>query len=209
MKMIFVFGLASVTAMLVGGCAANVDPASGGVGEATGSAKEAYAADGYTFSVAGPHGGSGGGQSYPLTCPSGEVLVGFHGHFGNVIDQLGLVCAYMNPDGSLQPELWYNGPLGGGSGGNPFWQTCLGNQYVAAMAYGTDDGVISRLMMYCADSAPGGKSQGWVFAAGPPYGSLVYDNCNQGGPGNAVVGFTVRSGTYIDSMQTECEYVNP
>jgi hypothetical protein len=127
-----------------------------------------------------------------------------------VVDQVGPVCATMFQDGSLSSELWYGGPLGGGNGGNYFWTTCPPNQYVAAMAFGHDGGVVSRLMMYCIDSAPGGwrNTAGWVFAAGPPYGDLEYDNCNQWGNGNAVVGFTVRSGDYIDSMQTNCLFVD-
>lgn len=70
----------------------------------------------------GSRGGSGG-NTFRLTCPAGQAIVGFKGRSGGKVDQLGLFCsgvAHWVDQGTVQ----HTSSSVGGSGGSPFSDTC-------------------------------------------------------------------------------------
>src|SRR6516165_4912393 len=62
-----------------------------------------------------PQGGSGGGF-FSDPCTPGQYLVGTNAHTGNVVDQISITCAPVNPDGSIGAQS--HGPSRGGPGGS-------------------------------------------------------------------------------------------
>ncbi len=67
-------------------------------------------------------GGNGGGSFYAV-CPDGQALVGLTGRSGRYVDQIGIQCAPVSAWLS-SGSPWYSNYAGGGSGGNPYGDTC-------------------------------------------------------------------------------------
>ncbi len=73
--------------------------------------------------------GSSGGDDYDLRCQTNEALVGLYGRAGGGVDQVGPLCAVIDPSGR-----WVGDPIrrgtAGGSGGGEFERLCATNAAV-------------------------------------------------------------------------------
>ena len=148
-----------------------------------------------------PYRGGTGGGYFTLGCPGGEIAVGFHGRSGWYVDQIGLVCAYVNPDGSLGPDDWQG--TTGGTGGSFFFSRCPLGYAIGGLA-GRSGSYIDQIQPVCRSlsgdaiyygpSAGGSGGGAWVDIA-PPRHFLTQ-----------LMG---RSGSYIDAVQAIHHYVTP
>jgi hypothetical protein len=103
--------LGMCTAVALTGCATDA-----GLDEADGTATVAseISATGITYTL--PYqGGTGGNGPFNFACNPGDVLVGLFGRGATYVDQIGLICAKLQPSGALTGEYWQGGY--GGSGG--------------------------------------------------------------------------------------------
>jgi hypothetical protein len=145
-------------------------------------------------------GGTGGGN-YTLSCLPGEIAIGIYGRSGGYIDQLGLICAYVYPDGSFGPEDWRG--WAGGNGGGFFISKCPAGHGIAGFS-GRSGSFIDQLRLVC-DTIPGTS-----LYYGPVFGG------GGGGPWTDISPYrhfltTImgRSGVFIDSLQQVHKYVAP
>jgi hypothetical protein len=150
------------------------------------------------------HGGTGG-YATRTECPSGYAAVGIHGRSWSYIDRLGLVCRYLNADGSLG-ATYYAGAAGG-FGGADFQIWCPDGQVVVGFQ-GRSASYVDQLGLYC--STPSAWKS---FNASPPYTTSV-----TGGSGGfyfaetcakpyVVTSLNLRVGHYVDQEQTVCSYL--
>jgi hypothetical protein len=79
----------------------------------------------------GPIWGGSGGTSYNLDCGSTGIMVGLYGKTGQWIDQLGITCQKVNPDGTLGTD-YTRGPVGG-TGGAGKTVRCPGGSAIRSM----------------------------------------------------------------------------
>jgi hypothetical protein len=168
--------------------------------EPTASSQSAYSTTPYTYALSW-RGGQGGNGPVPLSCGSGNVVVGFYGRAASYIDQLGLVCAAMNQNGTLGPA-WTTGALGGWGGDPFFWQCPAG--WVVRATTGWSGQYLDNFEIVCGPAPTG--SPNWTFAAGGNGVNWYWDGCPDG---YDVTGFNVRYGSWIDGEQTICDYIQP
>ncbi len=196
---------------------AGTDMAGEPASEATGTTADALSR-GPTFTPFRFAGGGGGGGPYWLGCGGGEVVAGLFGHSGITTDQLGVVCADLNQDGTIRsynwPQHWQ-----GGSGGNYFQVVCPANQFATGMDLEYED-TVAGIWLDCQTAAQirSGYTNPNVVTAVQnfaEYGGRF--NCNWAGwdahalipPGPAALtGFYVKSATYIDALDPVCVAVN-
>jgi hypothetical protein len=124
--------------------------------------------------------------------PLATVGVGVQGRNGNLMDQLQLVCATLNPDGSLGSQVSL--PADGGGGGDPFALTCPAGQALVGFS-GRSSGNLERISLQCNLPASVVGQTGVVTTVGPSKpgggGSTFTSACE---PQGVVTGLIVRSG---------------
>jgi hypothetical protein len=154
----------------------------------------------YTPYTLPPHGGSGGSPA-SSECPYGAVAVGVYGRAGQYLHSLGLVCRYVNADGSF--GSYHYAGAHGGAGGSSFVSTCSGDMAVVGF-YGRSGGYVDGLGMYCARPATwrsGSGFDGSLWVAGGSGGAFFSDLCRNG---PMVTKLRLRSGDLVDQMQAVC-----
>jgi hypothetical protein len=164
-------------------------------------------AQGKTYSVSwvqilSSQGGTGG-QSSVLGCESGQAVVGLTGRSGDQIDSLGLVCGFIQGNGT--PRTGDQKPTVpvGGKGGAAFTVTC-GPGEVAVGFSGRAGQNIDAISLYCAPVA------GWVAGSQPVHstetrggggGNQFQTKCSSG---FVLVGLLVRSADAVDAAAPVC-----
>ena len=148
-------------------------------------------------------GGSGGGVFSDL-CPTGQYLVGTNAHTGNVVDQISITCAPVNPDGSTGAQS--HGPnLRGGPGGSTPNRptTCADNEIIFGMGLLTGDvpphTVIRLIIFNCVSTT--GTARHNLDIGDAPFFPTIQQNCPEG---EAATGIQGRSGIYVDALGLLC-----
>lgn len=146
--------------------------------------------------------GGTGGTAGVLRCnDSRDVIVGLRGRAGNVIDQLGLICARLNADGSTGPA-YTTGALGG-NGGTGWSRQCEPNGVVRRIDAWSAT-YVDGLQIVCANAPfPNGGYYGG-FRAGGYGGPLTTLDCNAS---YVMTSINVRTGNVVDAIQPRCTYV--
>lgn len=169
--------------------------------------------------IALPVWGSSGSNSYSDRCPGGFYLVGINVGMGAWYDQIGLVCA------QVQPNLTFTNKQfprlhGGNGGGAPVDYSCNDDEIVTALVpryvenENTKDqlGEIAALTLGCKSLKSGAQRNLFVNAAYPA-GSILghYPESTQRCPDNTVaVGLNLRFGRYVNAVGLICDtYVPP
>jgi hypothetical protein len=196
---------------------AGTDTASAPSTEATGTTTEAQLVGG-AFTPWSSIGGGGGGGPYWLGCDWPQVVMGLFGHSGATTDQLGVVCANLNPDGTIQSQNWPQRWVGG-NGGNYFQVLCPPNEFATGvdLYYDSTDNGIWLNCQTAAQVRSGNTNpdaipvvENWSEYAGRY-------NCNWAGwdghrlnpPGPAALsGFYAKAASYIDALSPICVPLN-
>jgi hypothetical protein len=162
-------------------------------------------------------GGSGGTASYDLDCGSTGVMVGLYGKVGQWVDQIGVTCQTVNPDGTLGSS-YTRGPRGG-SGGTGTSRRCTAGSVIGELQASTGS-FIDQIRVKCfvwsaSNRRPeyGGNDYlsdfGQVGVQGYWITSPIHANdavaCPSDKVGKAIRG---KHGTYIDSLQFVCDAYN-
>lgn len=153
-------------------------------------------------------GGSGGTTSYNLDCGSSGILVGVYGKVGFWIDQIGIICQNVKPDGTLGSS-YTKGPVGG-QGGSSETARCPAGQAVG------DAGVragsyIEYVHVMCWPWVPSTRrlnTSGYETNKDLGQWSTTGQQrfrCSEEKIGKALRG---KYGGYIDSMQFVCDDYN-
>ncbi|WP_375772380.1 hypothetical protein NR798_16340 [Archangium gephyra] len=151
--------------------------------------------------------GGSGGTSVTLACARGFVAVGIHGRSGWYIDQLGLVCRYLNYDGTLGAEQ--STQALGGTGGSDFKMVCPEGMAITGF-YGTGGSYVDQLGFNCSSPTLWNQSsevQYWSGKAGSNVGSSSFtDMC----PSRYLAtSMNIRYGWHVDQFQGVCSYIAP
>ncbi|MDC0707261.1 jacalin-like lectin [Stigmatella sp. ncwal1] len=147
-----------------------------------------------TLSAHGGWGGSGGS----IGCMSGYVAVGITGRSGWHVDQLSLICAYLNTDGSLGSQYTTNSF--GGSGGSAFWSQCPGGQAVVGFHGGAGQ-YVDRVGVHCA------SINSWRTSAAVQYSTVAAGGSGGGSFSElaplsyVVTSLNLRGGLFLDQFQ--------
>jgi hypothetical protein len=158
-------------------------------------------------------GGYYGEPSETLRCPQGEVITGLYGRKGNYIDRVGILCAPLNPDGTL--GVPHDVGSAGGSGGNGFDNLNCPPNYAASGIIGRSGDSIDAIGLEC-QAAPFGDRTGYVASTGivGGNGGGKYEiDCYQGNPSSAnplpqlLTALVVYHGSWVDSLEVRCESV--
>jgi hypothetical protein len=191
--------LGMCAAIALSGCAtdAGLDDADG-----TATVASAISSTGITYPL--PYqGGTGGNGPFTFTCYPGDVLVGLFGRGATYVDQIGLMCARLQPNGALTGEYWLGGY--GGGGGSPFTAHCPAGMAVAGLA-GRSHTYLDQIQVYC-ETPPFTYNGGYsVFGGGGWGGDWFYDMCPSG---YALDSISLRWGNWIDAIQATCRYWAP
>jgi hypothetical protein len=149
-----------------------------------------------------PEGGSGGVLFRDL-CPNGQYLVGTNAHTGNVVDQISITCAPVNPDGSTGAQS--HGPNRGGPGGSTPNRptTCADHEIISDMGLLTGDvpphTVIRLIIFNCVSTT--GTARHNLDIGDAPFFPTIQQNCPDG---EAATGIQGRSGIYVDALGLIC-----
>jgi hypothetical protein len=110
-----------------------------------------------------PRGTDGTTQTFTQVCPSDQVVVGFAGHSGDVIDEIGFVCASLQRLTCGALNLWATNALTpvGGTGGTAYSESCPSGQvavghslYTATNPDHSGEYWVSRFGLQCATPTP-------------------------------------------------------
>src|SRR4051812_7356886 len=71
--------------------------------ESAASTSSAFSTSPYQYALS--YRGGSGGDARSLNCGPGNVVVGFYGRAANYVDQMGLICAGLNANGTLGPAF--------------------------------------------------------------------------------------------------------
>ncbi|ATB43477.1 hypothetical protein CYFUS_008957 [Cystobacter fuscus] len=159
----------------------------------------ALAIGGLTYAL-NPRGGTTGFPTL-TECPSGYVAVGIHGREGSHVDRLGLLCRYLNADGSFG-ATYYAGAQGGFGGAN-CERVCPDGQVIVGFLVRSLN-YVNSLNLQCAPPASWvseGRVQGYSNSMGIGSGYDFNDRCPQS---FVVTSLNVRVGDYVDQMQAVC-----
>lgn len=157
-----------------------------------------------TFNL--PARGGRGGRTGSINCASGHVAVGIYGGAGRLIDNLGLICALLNDDGSLSAS--YDTGSQGGSGGNAFRLTCPAGRAIVGF-HGRSADKVDQLGLYCSGVAhwlDRGTVQSRSSRVGGRGGSPFADTCPLA---YVVTALNLRTGRVVDQEQLVCSLILP
>jgi len=148
--------------------------------------------------------GGSGGTSFQLACNVDEVLVGVHGKYATVVNQIGPQCVKMDQFGH-----WIGAPIDGPvtgttSTGTSFSKTCPVD-FAMSGFQGRSGSLVNQLNIECKALTPAGGLTGAGQLLGPDGGS---GGTAQGlfacGTNNPVYALYGRSGSQIDSFGVQC-----
>ncbi|NIU09163.1 MAG: DUF1929 domain-containing protein, partial [Phycisphaerae bacterium] len=148
--------------------------------------------------------GGSGGSSFILECNYDEILVGVHGKYGSVINQIGPRCVKMDQFGQWNGSP-RNGPLTGTTtSGTSFSKTCPTN-YAVSGFQGRAGSVVDQLDIQCRALTSTGGLTGIDQFLGPIGGSggtaAGPFSCGTENPAYALYG---RSSGLLDSFGMQC-----
>ncbi len=98
-----------------------------------------------------PYRGGRGEGVYSSACQPGWMAVGIHGRSSEQIDRIGLVCRYLERDGTLGAEDFRE--TAGGEGGTSFLSMCPDGYAIGGLA-GRSGAQLDRVQIVC-DTLPG------------------------------------------------------
>lgn len=145
--------------------------------------------------------GGGGGTEFTRRCEAGEFVIGMRGRATLFLDQLILECA--RPGGAGRRRIDSLEPIGG-TGGAVFGPNRCTRGRIAVGLQGSAGAFIDQLRLLCSSEQPATVVvTPWVSdpvggtggTAAPPL------KCD---PGQVMVGVTVRSGFWLDSIAPRC-----
>jgi hypothetical protein len=169
-----------------------------------GSTKSELSVSPFTFAL-GTLGGTGG-VPQALNCPPGFVGVGITGRGDRYVDQLALICAYLNVDGSL--GALYTTGYTGFWGGNPFTFTCPANQAIVGF-HGRADVYLDRVGIHCANIVSWKTSPTVQFSSDEwgGWGGGAFDVTAL--VSSVVTSLNARGDRYVDQIQPIASYLVP
>lgn len=136
-------------------------------------------------------------------------MVGVTAKWGSWIDQLGLMCRTVNPDGTLG-NFYTKGPVGGQGGRHSGSSQCR-DGFVVTAAFGQSSSFVDSFRASCkrwdaAARKPTGVpvEEVWV-ANSKPLSAYNIFACQGTAVGKALRG---KYGWYIDSLQFVCDQYN-
>lgn len=176
----------------------------GPVDEHTGHINARLSVSGYTYTLT-PRGGSGGSLA-SIGCAANYVVYGIYGGAGSYVDRLGLLCAYLNSDGSLGYQ--YRTGYVGGTGGTNYTITCPAGQAVVGL-YGRSGSYVDQWGLYCSHVSTwrtSGTVESVTGSAGGSGGYPFYDVCPSA---YVMTSINARAGSLVDQEQGVCSYVYP
>ncbi|ATB28676.1 hypothetical protein [Melittangium boletus] len=172
-------------------------PASSDLGQ-TGSA---LSVGSYSVNLSA-HGGSGGAAS-SKECPANYVAVGIHGSAGDIVVSLGLVCRYLNNDGTLG-AWYYTSATTGAYTVTPFNIQCPAGQVVVGF-HGHNNNFLDSLGLSCA------TPNNWMSGSGVEFSTVKVGGTGGGyefsdlcPPQYVVRKLNLRSWDLIDQAQAVC-----
>lgn len=151
------------------------------------------------------HGGWGGSEG-SIGCAPGHVAVGITGNTDWYVDRLALICAYLNPDGTLGAP--YNTTGFGGTGGAFFWNKCPEDQAVVGF-HGNATGYVDRLGVYCAGISSWRTSNTVQHTIAAVGGSGGIGFSEVAPIAHVVTSLKLRGAWYVDQIQGVVSYIAP
>jgi YVTN family beta-propeller protein len=147
--------------------------------------------------------GGNGGSPYQLSCAVDETLVGVHGRYQTVINQIGPQCVQVDQFGR-----WIGDPVQrpatGTATGTAFNKVCPRDFAVSGFR-GRSGSTVNQLELECRALTGTGGLTGTATSLGPDGGTGGTPQPLQAcGTGNPVYGLYGRSGTQIDSFGVLC-----
>lgn len=154
----------------------------------------------YSYNL--PARGGTGGAASSKECPANYVAVGIHGSAGDIVVSLGLVCRYLNNDGTLG-AWYYTSATTGAYAVTPFDIQCPNGQVVVGV-HGRSATFLDALGLSCATPYNWMTNSGvesTTVTAGGTGGYAFSDIC----PSQYVVRkLNLRSWDLIDQEQAVC-----
>ncbi|WP_234072425.1 hypothetical protein [Myxococcus stipitatus] len=196
---------------LLQACGGPADALSDGAGTESeqvqiGEAHSELSVSGYSVSL-NIHGGTNGGEGR-LACASGYVVVGFYGRAWDFLERFGVVCAFLNADGTLGGQ--YSTGYVGGTGGTDFGTIKCPTNMAAVGVRGRAMNYVDRFGLYCS-GVSNWKTYGTVQAvtnmAGGS-GGASFEN-DLAPAGYVLTSFNTRSATYVDRLQGVASFISP
>ena len=148
-----------------------------------------------------PQRGGNAGMPFALTCGPDELVVGVRGRMGMTVETLGLSCARVRPNGTLDmPE---QRPILGTSSGEPYSMQCGRHEAILGLRGRAATGV-DRLGLSCARVRPWfeqGRRGSVLPSVGGTLGIPFTDECPRGYLLHGILGY---SNTIINAIQGLC-----
>ncbi|WP_437551506.1 hypothetical protein WME97_10005 [Sorangium sp. So ce367] len=148
--------------------------------------------------------GGTGGSWFDIPCAHDEVAIGLYGRSGALVDQVGLVCAPLQANGSIGP--YSTRGSAGGYGGGPFSTLCPSGEVLVGLE-GRSGKYVDQIGIQCAPvddwCSCGGVRNGY-YAGGGPGGGAFTDTCPKG---YVITSLSGRSGSLADAIQGVCTYL--
>lgn len=159
-----------------------------------------------------PGHGSGGDRSDTDECPAGSALAGFGGRVGSWLDQLRIICAPMNGDGSFARPSYY-GPPRGGPNGTPAEFSCPTGTILkgAVVQYTEDRRQVKGIFANCITS--GGQYGGTIsIQGGARAEDTNYEEPTESSrpicpSGESAIGLVINSGMHVNEASLICDSV--
>jgi hypothetical protein len=139
---------------------------------------------------------------YLRLCPVGEVVVGFRGTHGALVDSLAMLCGRYAPNASGEPVVTTELPRVGGSQGGNFERLCGGGSWVVGARGGAAEAV-DAIDLLCSRRGDGSANEAVTPLeriggfGGQPYERLCP-------PGQVVVGIRGWQGPQVESLSFHC-----
>jgi hypothetical protein len=146
--------------------------------------------------------GGAGDYTFGALCPANQFLVGLTVKSGAWIDQMAIICAPVNPDGSTG-SLYHDPKHYGGEGGGAATQkTCAPGQIINHMGFSLTAGNRQVLFFHFGCYSPTNRQTG-TFELGA--NSPVFPPNNQDCPnGEAARGIQGRAGKHVNAVGLLC-----
>ena len=151
--------------------------------------------------------GPSGDRQTTVTCPPGEELRGFRGRSGVWIDQIQILCAGRNPDGSYRDAHAWGAALGG-TGGAEQSDDCGSRQTLGNLsALRTND--LRRIAKINFGCRSGSAMSGHEFGNGgygrTEFGTATVINGDCDRFGEVLVGIAVNYGKDVNGLGYVCD----
>jgi uncharacterized protein YkwD len=146
--------------------------------------------------------GGAGDYTFGALCPANQFLVGLTVKSGAWVDQMAIICAPVNPDGSTGSPYHDPKHYGGEGGGAPTQKTCAPGQIINHMGFSLTAGNRQVLFFHFGCYSPTNRQTG-TFELGA--NSPVFPPNNQDCPnGEAARGIQGRAGKHVNAVGLLC-----